>query len=315
MTSISTMPLTDRLLIVLRRTIPLVPGDVGDHLREMLSPKAVAVMATVAAIWAASHFVGIGEIADAFLLATGLLAVGTSGLEGCKKLLSFGITTANAKTDADLTRAAQDLAKASTILGIDVVLALIFHGRPKNTFKTMAKGHTMPTYKQFKSAMPKGRPTRMYEAKLTITKSRLAGSGGTNPRNTATVGRDFYSAEGRSSVAFREVKKTVYHERFHQRLNQGFSLLGRPALYVKMGAYKRSYILRYLEEVGAEMSGLIAVRASRDEKLLAFKFPNDAKYGVTWATAGQEVAGILLGPVNVGGVLYRAYHGVIKNDD
>ncbi len=103
-----------------------------------------------------------------------------------------------------------------------------------------------------------------------------AGRGGTRPNNVGRVGRvgRKYYPEGRSSAeAFREVVKTFHHERVHQRLTQAFSLLGRPALYLKMGAYKRSFILRYIEEAAAETYALLKVGGARPGEIAGYRFP------------------------------------------
>ena len=105
----------------------------------------------------------------------------------------------------------------------------------------------------------------------------------------------------------------MYHERVHQRLTQAFSLLGRPALYLQMGAYKRSFILRYIEEA-AETYSLMRVGGARSGEISGFSFPLNGNYGVTLARMRNEARGILLGPVTVGGAAYHAYFGAMRDD-
>ena len=310
------MPMTARLELVSKKAAGLLPGDLGRRLLELMSPTSIAVMAGVVAIWAGSHFVGVGEFVDVVLLAAGWIAIGSGALQGGKKLIAFAISTQSAKSVADLDRAARELADAITILGIDVVLGLLFRGEPKGTFREPFKPEVkLPTYRQFAKVMPKGGPTRMYEARLVFTKAKFAASGGTHPvTNTATVGRNFYPEAKPVAQAVRDVRKTVYHERVHQRLTQAFSLLGRPALYMRMGAYKRSYILRYIEEACAETRGLAKVGGVQPGELTALQFPLNGNYGITVVKLRSEAKGILLGPVAVVGATYYAIFGQIHDD-
>lgn len=301
------MSLTQKLEAVFRRTGTLLPGDVGRHLLALISPASLAIMAGVVGVWAASHFVGVGEVADVVLLLTGWLTIGGAALDGTRKMISFAIVAYGARTEADLNRAAQDLADAISILGVDVALGLLFKGRPKGTFKTLHG--SMPSYKVFKSVMPAGGPTRMYEAKVIFTKAKFAGEGGTDPQNVARVGRDWVPGALSKAAARRNFRKGYYHERVHQRYNQGFSRLGRPALYLKLGSYKRSFILRYLEEAAAEARALWKVGGHVHPEPTWYEFPFDKRYQITLALIGHEVNGILLGPVTVGGAMYNAYFG------
>ena len=311
-TSAAQLPLSARLEIVLRKAATLLPGDVGSRLLSLISPTSLAVMAGVVIVWAGSHFVGVGEIADVILLAAGWIMVGGAALTGGRKLLDFAVTTQSAKTTADLDRAAKDLADAITILGVDVVLGLLLKGKPTGTFKNVHG--KMPGYGEFARAMPKAGPMRIYEAKLVFSRSKFAGQGGTRPDNVATVGRDFFPGAKPLPDVIRSVRQTVYHERVHQRLTQAFSLLGQPGLYLKMGAYKRSYILRYIEEAAAEAYAFSRTGGPQAGELTAIQFPLNGNYGITVAKMGQEAKGVLLGPVTVGGATYNAFYGAMNND-
>lgn len=116
-----------------------------------------------------------------------------------------------------------------------------------------------------------------------------------------------------STDAFRDVARTVYHERVHQRLTQAFSLLGRPASYMKLGAYKHSYILRYLEEAAAESYSLSKTGRVRPGELTGVQFPLNGNYGVTLTQIGQEARGLVLGPVVVGQSILWASYGIVHD--
>ncbi|MBB4006406.1 hypothetical protein [Allorhizobium taibaishanense] len=309
--SVSGLSVQAKLETVLRKAAALLPADIGNRLLSLISPASLALMAGVVVVWAGSHFFGVGEIADVILLAAGWIMVGGAAIQGGEKLVSFAVGTNAAKTTADLDKAAKDLADAITILGVDVVLGLLLKGKPKGTFKSVHG--TMPSYGQFARAMPKAGPMRIYEAKLVFSRQKFAGQGGTRPDNVATIGRDFFPGAKPFPEVVRSVRQTVYHERVHQRLTQAFSLLGRPGLYMKMGAYKRSYILRYIEEAAAEAYGLARTGGPKTGELSAIQFPLNGNYGITVAKMGQEAKGVLLGPVTLGGAAYNAYYGA-KND-
>jgi hypothetical protein len=153
--NVSSMSMQDRLAVVIRRAGALLPGDAGRRLTALLSPTALAIMVTVVGLWAASHSVGVGEIADVVLLVMGVVTIGGAAIEGGRKLVDFAITTHQAHTEAELDRAARLLAEAVTILSIDVVLTLLLKGKPKGTLKTVHQPHfRTPSYREFVSVMP-----------------------------------------------------------------------------------------------------------------------------------------------------------------
>jgi len=54
----------DRASQILFRAIPKLPGEAGRQLKEMISPFSIGIMVTLAGLWVAAHFVGVGEAAD-----------------------------------------------------------------------------------------------------------------------------------------------------------------------------------------------------------------------------------------------------------
>lgn len=320
--NVSAMSSVEKLEAVLHKGCVLLPADVAKRILALLSPMSLAIMAGAVAVWAASHLVGVGEVADVVLLATGLLTIGGAAFEGCKKLVAFAIGTYRARTDADIDKAAHDFAEAVSILGVDVVLGLLMKGKPEGTFKTIYKpSERIPSFREYVQAMPRGGPTRMYEATILFTKrgadkrAIFAGEGGTDMRNVARIGRDWVPGSKSLEEAARAFRSTVYHERFHQRLTQGLSLLGRPALYMRMSGYKRSFILRYIEEAAAETYQHHAMGGRVQGEVAGFKFACSPKYQISLVRLGQEASGILLGPVTVAGSTYTAYFGWRYNNE
>lgn len=170
MENIATMTVQQKLQRVVRKAADHLPGDMRAHLLAFVSPEALSIMAVVVTVWAGSHFFGVGEIADVVLLFAGWLALGGAALNGSRKLFDFAITTYNASSQADLDRAARDLSDAINILGIDVVLGLLFKGRPSDTFKQPWRPHVkLPGYSDFKSVMPPAGPGHMYPAEVVFS--------------------------------------------------------------------------------------------------------------------------------------------------
>ena len=121
----TSLNLQSRLEIVLTKAAARLPYEMGQQLLAMISPQALATMAAIVVVWAGAHFFGIGEIADVILLIVGWVAVGGVALEAGKKLYDFAIKTNNARNEADLDVAAENLADAITLIGVDAVLAVL----------------------------------------------------------------------------------------------------------------------------------------------------------------------------------------------
>lgn len=89
-----------------------------------------------------------------------------------------------------------------------------------------------------------------------------------------------------------------------------FYLLRELRVFMRQSAYSKSYILRYPEEALAETIGLLRARGMSAEYIIqGFKFPLGNTYEITFSLLRQEAAGILLGPVSVGGIMYSVWYG------
>ncbi|EEE1754106.1 hypothetical protein CHS51_004776, partial [Salmonella enterica] len=138
------MDFTDKLEIVVEKTIVLLPADVGQYLRSMITKEALITMAGILIAWVVAHFFGVGEIADFILVAGGYIALGATAIDAAHKLYDFADKTYNATTEADLDEAAHNLADAITLIGVNAVLALLLKNKPKDTFNTPYRGRTFP---------------------------------------------------------------------------------------------------------------------------------------------------------------------------
>lgn len=65
-----------RLKDMLEIAIPKLGPDVGQQLKQMISPESLAIMAGVLVAWIISHGAGVGEIIDVVILTVGVFAIG-----------------------------------------------------------------------------------------------------------------------------------------------------------------------------------------------------------------------------------------------
>lgn len=94
-------------------------------METLLSPQSLAVVTGTLVVWAASHFLGVGEIVDIILLAVGVVVLGKAVWDLAEALWAFADRALNAKTDQDLDEAARHFARAVTLGGVDLIAALL----------------------------------------------------------------------------------------------------------------------------------------------------------------------------------------------
>lgn len=112
----------------------------------LITPQALATMATIVMVWAGAHFFGVGELADVILLITGWAAIGGVAIEAGKKLYDFAFKTYSAQSESDLDEAANDLAEVITLIGINTVFALLLRKKPDDIFKISLQGIQSSTF-------------------------------------------------------------------------------------------------------------------------------------------------------------------------
>jgi hypothetical protein len=100
--------------------------------------------------------------------------------------------------------------------------------------------------------------------------------------------------------------EALLHEQVHQMLTPKLYFLREVRVTMAMEGYNRSYLLRYLEEALAQTYALVHSRGP-GFAIEGIRFPVRNGY-VTVAKMGQEAAGVLLGPINLGGTFsYLVY--------
>jgi hypothetical protein len=70
----------------IRRSLPLMPADARREVEALLTKEAIAVMVGVLTLWALSHFIGVGEIADIVLIVVGVVALGGVAIQVAQDL-------------------------------------------------------------------------------------------------------------------------------------------------------------------------------------------------------------------------------------
>jgi len=113
---------------VLLLTPAKLPGSMGQELRSMLTPEAIASLVAVLVVWVGSHAIGVGFVIDfvaGFLFVLGVAMTGMELIRAAGYFMDFMTTTVAAKTERDFNRAADYLAKFIAAVGIGVFMALL----------------------------------------------------------------------------------------------------------------------------------------------------------------------------------------------
>ena len=125
------MTLDDRFVTVLNRTVPLLPAEIQEEFLQMISPTAILMIAGTMAVWAGSHYFGVGFIADAVMLVAGFAFLGLQVFTAASDLVSAIELTATARNQADLDQAARHLANFIAVVGVAIFTALLMKGAKK----------------------------------------------------------------------------------------------------------------------------------------------------------------------------------------
>jgi len=314
---ITTMDLPARLEASIIKAARLLPEDIGKQLLALTSPAALATMAATVVLWAGSHFIGIGEIADIILLVVGWAAVGGVAVEAGSKLCDFATKTYNAHDEADLDAAASDLAQAITLIGVNTVMALLLKKGPRDTFGTQLSQDKLPAYtsslgRELAAVAPKNNhPGWRYRPTIRFTENLQVGHGAADPWGDIIIGRRYDRSVLSADEAAKKILETIYHEKVHQFVAPKFYLLRELRAFINISAYQKSFILRYLEEFLAETIALLRVRGLSKKYLLeGLMFPLKNEYQITFAALRHEAAGIFMGPIIIGGLTYNVFYGV-----
>jgi hypothetical protein len=251
--------LEKRLGETLQRTLPKLGPEARAQLQGMINPTALAIMAAVLIAWVASHAFGLGEIIDIIVAAVGVLSIGLAIFPAIDCLYDFAAGVYRARSSYDLDQAADNLAKAIGILGIQVVLAILFRGA-----KAPRTGRGAPVML--------GRPPMSggirYAPSVQLDSTLPAGVGMTSFWGDVTV----------SSLGSRTDQMLVLlHERVHQALTPKLYFLRNYRVGNRAASYVHSSLWRYIEEALAETVAQVGVRGMR-QFFTGVRFPYKSGY-------------------------------------
>ncbi|MCD0505062.1 hypothetical protein [Bordetella petrii] len=134
--------LADRFSYVLGQSPNYMPEALGTELRNTLNERTLAMVVGVLVVWAGSHAVGVGFVADAALLAIGFTLAGWAIFDGIKYLIRFFNLTMSASSVRELDQAAEQFAGGVIAIGVGALIALLTRGA--NRLAPRPVGRSMP---------------------------------------------------------------------------------------------------------------------------------------------------------------------------
>lgn len=295
MDQIATMTSAEKVGEAMKRSLPFLGPQARTEIEALLTPESLTAIAAVLGVWVGSHFVGIGEIVDIVLLAVGVAVIGLAVFDGIEELLAFASGALEAQSDAELDVAARHFAKATAILGVQAVLAVLFRGIPK----TWRGGRMNP------GAPPSFAKGRVSRPPLRSSRTMPAGDGATRVWGDITISR-LGSKTDRRLVAL--------HEAVHRALTPKLNVLRQFRVGGRAASYARSPLSKYLEEALAETVAQVGVNGIRSV-FTGISFPVTNGY-VTLLRKGvsggrilypviPEFSGLVVGGFLLGGESYE----------
>jgi hypothetical protein len=247
--AISVWSTADKVGAAILRSKRYMPESLGRQLDAFLTPTNLAIVGGTLAIWAGSHFFGVGEVVDVALLLVGAFTIGWSITGVVRDLVAFGTGVVVAQTDQDLDRAARLFASAIVAAGITAVFAILLHRSAASLQATRGStiGDVLTVRRPGLSLVEPnpGGPDLFRTPTVTGKPTMPAGRGA-----TTAFGDVEYSTAGSAT----DQQLVRLHELVHSFLSPRLSFLrtfrARPA----MSAYSRSAIMQYLEEISPRRS-------------------------------------------------------------
>ena len=100
-----------RLTEIINRAVPLVPGEIGSALQEMVKPENLVIMGTIFTIWMAAQATPAGWVADLAILALSYYAIGQGIVDLFQGMMALHQGAQFASCDEDLNRVAKVVAQ------------------------------------------------------------------------------------------------------------------------------------------------------------------------------------------------------------
>jgi hypothetical protein len=286
----------NRLKLVIEKTLPKLPAGVAEQLKALLDPEALAIAAGIVIVWAGLHFTGVGEVADVILICTAWATLGAVAWQAGKEFIAFAADLKSAATDADLDDAADHLARAIGMIGVQALLTLLLHTAPK------------PYARSPRGWMDFGPPPRSPTGRWSYQPSVRTVPPSALRRGVVGETTVWGDVKISSALSRSDARATLFHELVHSFLTPKLYPLRELRVQIAIQGYERSVILRYLEEALAETYALLRTKGFNMNAMIeGITFPVGPAYDITLAKAAEEVAGVLLGPVNVGGMVWNVW--------
>lgn len=267
MSVVASWPVDKRLEETFKRTLPKLVPEARSQLQAVISPASLAMIGGILVAWIVSHAFGIGEIIDIIILVIGIAAIGFAVFNGLDYLYDFASGVYGAKTLQDLEKAADDLAKAIGILGVQAVLAILFRG---------AKVPRTGRGGRIRLGSAPKTPGMRYKPTIKKSPALPAGEGSTSFWGNITV-----STHGSAS----EQAVVLLHERVHQFLTPKLYILREYRASNRAASYMRSSLWRYIEEALAETIAQVKVNSFR-KFFVGIHFPINNRYMYLWQGGG-----------------------------
>ena len=258
----------DRLKFVFIRTGDKVSPEAKSQLLQLVSPDSLKIVAAVLVAWILAHAFGLGEIIDAILLVGGALSIGWAIFDGVDHLYDFAKLTYTARSSHDLEMAADHLAKAIAILGIQAVMAVIFRGAKAPRTGRGGRLNIGPA--------PAEEAGLRYKPKVFESAAEEAGGGFTSWWGDITI-----SSKGSQT----DRALVLLHEQVHQFFVPKLKILREYRVTNRAGSYVRSSLYRFLEELLAETIARVGINGF-SEVFIGLCFPVRNGY-VFWMKAGS----------------------------
>lgn len=283
---VSALTLSEKIAEALQRSLPYMPAEARGIVEGMARPESLALIAGTLVVWAGSHFFGVGEIVDVILLSVGVVMLGFAVFEGAGALYDFAAGAINARSDADLDAAGRNFARAVTLLGISTIQAVLLRGQGR---AVIARGRPQ-IYPRTDVGPPPGAGPNLRLSRP----GRIPGGslGTTDAYGTIQIARN---------QSLSEQRITLFHELVHRYFSPRVGPLRRLRAELRMSAYSRSALLRYLEEALAEGYGQLRVNGLA-QALGAFRFPLTGGYMTVSELAAE---GSAIGTIVLGGVVFH----------
>lgn len=94
-------------------------AELKEKFKELIKPENLKIMAGVMAAYGASHFIGVGEVADVVLAGVGIATLGADAKKVIDNFYGAYNSIKDAKTDQDLDSAAKKIADGLTTIAMD----------------------------------------------------------------------------------------------------------------------------------------------------------------------------------------------------